>query len=212
MGINDLHSVDSYWNRDQRLRYAHIADHISRWRYCEISRYLHFMNNDNLVQRGDPAYDRLGKVRPLINHLTTKFKTLYEPSKEVAVDEAVIKFQGRLCLKQYMPMKPIKHEIEVWVLGDSANRYFSRLDVYCGKGEELVVFDNFFYKVSAPLCHTARGHIRMWNYQKGSQGVSTCIEGSTSREKVHTPIYNNTYNIIALLHVYTKIKQYYLYA
>lgn len=36
-------------------------------------------------------HDRLGKVRPLINHLSSKFSSLYDPSKDVAVDEAMIK-------------------------------------------------------------------------------------------------------------------------
>ena len=46
-------------------------------------------------------HDRLGKVRPLID-LSSKFSSLYDPSKDVAVDEAMIKFQGRSALKQYM--------------------------------------------------------------------------------------------------------------
>lgn len=51
------------------------------------------MDNDHLNPRGDPAHDQLGKARPLITHLSNKFETLYEPSKEVAVDEAMIKYQ-----------------------------------------------------------------------------------------------------------------------
>ena len=61
-------------------------------------------------------HDRLGKVRPLIDHLNREFCSLYGPSRDVAVDEA---FQGRSTLKQYMPMKPIKHGVKVWVLGGS---------------------------------------------------------------------------------------------
>ena len=46
----------------------------------------------------------------------------------------MIKFQGRSSLKQYMPKKPVKRGIKVWVLGDSKTGYFSKFDVYCGKG------------------------------------------------------------------------------
>ena len=46
---------------------------------------------------------------------------------EVAVDEAMIKFQGRSSLKQYMPLKPM------WVLADSYNGYFSKFEIYTGK-------------------------------------------------------------------------------
>ena len=59
--------------------------------------------------------------------------SLYNPSKELAVDEAMIKFQGRSSLKQYMPQKPIKRGIKVWVLADSKNGYFSRFEIYTGK-------------------------------------------------------------------------------
>ena len=51
----------------------------------------------------------------------------------------MIKFQGRSSLKQYMPKKPIKRGINVWVLGDSNNGYFSRFEVYSGRGEARVL-------------------------------------------------------------------------
>jgi len=69
-------------------------------------------------------------VRPLIDHLSQKFKSLYQVNREVAVDEAMIKFQGRSSLKQYMPLKPTKRGIKVWVLADSHNGYFSHFEVY----------------------------------------------------------------------------------
>ena len=106
--------------------------------FREISRYLHFVD-DHLASHGDPAHDRLGKVRPLITYLSNKFATLYEPSKEVAVDEAIINFQGCSNLKHYMPKKPTKCGIKVWIVGDSTNSYFfSRFDVYTGKRERRV--------------------------------------------------------------------------
>ena len=84
-------------------------------------------------------HNRLGKVRPLIDHLSSKFSLLYDPSKDVAVDEAMIKFQVHSALKQYIPMKPIKHGIKVWILGDSTNGYFSRFQEYTGRQENREV-------------------------------------------------------------------------
>ena len=136
MGIDHL-SVDDYWSKDPLLHDTQIADRIPRWCFCEISRYLHFVNNKDPVPRDNPTHDRLGKIQSLIDHLSSKFATLYDPSKNVAIDEAMIKFQGRSSLKQYMPMKPIKRGIKVWVLGDSSNRYFSRFNVYTGRNEPV---------------------------------------------------------------------------
>ena len=58
---------------------------------------------------------------------------MYQPHCEVSVDEAMIKFQGRSSLKQYMLLKPVKRGIEVWVLADSHNGYFQKFEVYSGK-------------------------------------------------------------------------------
>ena len=131
MGINSLPSLDDYWKWDSIFHYAPVADKISRERYREIARYLHFVDNSTLSQPGTPSYDRLGKVRPLLNYMQARFSAMYNPSRELSVDEAMIKFQGRSSLKQYMPKKPIKRGIKVWVLADRG--YFSRLEVYTGK-------------------------------------------------------------------------------
>ena len=112
-----LPSLEDYWKRDPVFHYLPIADHISRDHFQAISRCLHFVNNDTLVPRGQPGHDRWDKVWPVIDHLFQRFSDLYDPHCELAGDEVMIKFQGRSSLKQYTPMKPIKRDIKVWVLG-----------------------------------------------------------------------------------------------
>ena len=68
MGINVLPSIGDYWQRDKTLRYAPIADRITRDRFRYISRYLRFVDNSTLAPRGSPNYNRLGKVQPLIDY------------------------------------------------------------------------------------------------------------------------------------------------
>jgi len=133
MGINLLPSLEDYWKKNPVYHYAPVSDHISRDRFTEISRYLHFVDNSTLLPRTSPAYDRLGKVRPVLDHLQSRFSAVFTPAQDLAIDEAMIKFQGRSSMKQYMPMKPTKRGIKVWVLADSTNGYFSRLEVYTGK-------------------------------------------------------------------------------
>ena len=65
--------------------------------------------------------------------MQSRCDALYNPSKQLAINEAMTKFQGRSSLKQYMPQKPIKRGIKVWVLAESTNGFFSRLEVYTGK-------------------------------------------------------------------------------
>ena len=113
MGIAHLPALNDYWSTDPTLHYSPIADRISRDHFREISRYFHFVDNTTLPPRGSPGYDRLGEVRPVIDHLSKRFTDLYEPHRKVAVDEAMIKFTGRSTVKQYIPMKPIKRGIKV---------------------------------------------------------------------------------------------------
>ena len=133
MGITRLPSIDDYWKKDPLLHYSPIASRISRDRFREIRRYLHFVDNATITTPGSAGHDRLAKVRPLLTHITNKCRELYNPHKDVAVDEAMIKFQGRSSIKQYVPKKPVKRGIKVWVLADSENGYFHNLQVYTGK-------------------------------------------------------------------------------
>ena len=78
-----------------------------------------------------------------MEHKSTKFHELYDPHCEAAVDEAIIQFQGRSSLKQYMPNKPIKRGIKAWVLAESHNGYFPSFSCMLVKkgvqGPDLVV-------------------------------------------------------------------------
>ena len=132
MGINQQSSMDDYWKKDPIHNYKPIAQRISRDRFRDISRYLYFVDNTTLSQRGSAKYDKLGEICPLINHFQRKFSSAYNPNCEIAIDEAMITFQGQSSLKQYMPMKPIKRGIKVWVRADSNNGYFSQFEVYTG--------------------------------------------------------------------------------
>ena len=52
---------------------------------------------------------------------------------ESSIDEAMIPFQGRSSLKQYMPAKPVKQGIKVWCHADSHNGYLCEFQVYIGR-------------------------------------------------------------------------------
>ena len=61
----------------------------------------------------------------------------YNPHEQLSVDEAMIKFKGRLGFKQYMKAKPTKWGIKVFVLSDSTKGYVYRFQIYSGKNSSL---------------------------------------------------------------------------
>ena len=77
MGINQLPSLKDYWRKDKHFRYAPIADRIPRDNFFQILRFLHFVDNSTLLPRTDPNYDRLGKVRPIIEAVSEACKANY---------------------------------------------------------------------------------------------------------------------------------------
>ena len=132
MGINRLPEIRDYWSTDEALHYAPIADRISRDRFEEITRYLHFVDRNTLPARGEPNFSRLQRVDPIINHLKHRFKSTYYPHCQLSVDEAMIPFKGRSSMKQYLPLKPVKRGFKVWALADSLNGYLYDFNVYTG--------------------------------------------------------------------------------
>ena len=79
MAINHLPAIDDYWKRDLIYDYSPITGGISQDRFREKRRYLHFVNNETLAARGDAGCDRLGKMRPRIDHLSAHSQTVYAP-------------------------------------------------------------------------------------------------------------------------------------
>jgi hypothetical protein len=172
MGIVKLPRIYDYWSTNPIYHSYPIASRISRARFLEIKRYLHFVNTEELPNRGEEGYDRLGKIRPVVNVINEGMLRSYNPHRENAIDEAMIRFKGRSSLKQYVPKKPIRRGIKSWVRADSHNGYICQFEIYTGKdgnnvtrnlGESVVTkltrelvggnyhayFDNYF--TSVPL-------------------------------------------------------------
>ena len=132
-GIKQLPEVYSYWSRNQLLGVPEVQKIFPRNRFAKISQYLHLNDKRRELPRGHANHDKLFKVRPLLDSVVEAIKSEYRPSKNVSIDEAMIPFKGRLSLKQYMPLKPVKRGIKVWECADSSNGFICDLEIYTGK-------------------------------------------------------------------------------
>ena len=105
MGIVRLPTLRGYWKKDEVFHYSALAKRISRDHFLDLHRYLHFVDNSTLQPPWSPSYDKLGKVRPIINMISDCLAKISLPGKKISIDEAIIAFKGRSNLKQYMPQK-----------------------------------------------------------------------------------------------------------
>ncbi len=132
MGIVSLPETHDYWSTDPMLCHSWFRLVMGRDRFQQILRYIHLVDNTASVSRTDLHYDKLWKVRPILDVLTKTFEDLYYPHKQLSVDESMIGTKCRLSIIQYMPAKPTKWGIKVWVCSDAHTGYIYRFDIYTG--------------------------------------------------------------------------------
>ena len=82
------------------------------------------------------------EVRYLADVLATRFLELYNPHPQISVDESMIGTKCRLSFIQYLPKKPVKWGIKVWVCADAVNGYIYTFDVYCGANSTTAATSN----------------------------------------------------------------------
>ncbi|XP_033736559.1 piggyBac transposable element-derived protein 4-like [Pecten maximus] len=108
MGVTRKPSVKLYWSTDSYSETPLFARTMTRDRFSQILRYLHFADNDLEQERNSPTYDPLFKIRTLVSHLNENFVQEYVLRRRVTVDECMVPFKGKVHFKQYMRLKPQK--------------------------------------------------------------------------------------------------------
>ena len=181
MSLIPLSNSRHFWSLG--LRILQVSYILSRRRFEEIKRFIHFNNNSRMAPSGDDNFDRLFKVRPLLDHLREKYNSITMP-QTLCIDEQMIPFKGKSALKQYIPSKPHKYGYKVFILCSNKG-IIHDFEVYTGKIEppagepdlgassnivvrlskiipvdknQLLFFDNWF--TSVPLiCHLAKSKV-----------------------------------------------------
>ena len=128
IGIHELPQLAMYWDSDEFIGVEGFKKTIPKHRFMTLWKYLHLVDPTS-----EDRNDLHCKVRPLVTRLERGFAEAYTPGKNITVDEGLVKFNGRLSFKQYMPMKPDKFGIKVWLLADADTYYVPRFQVYLGK-------------------------------------------------------------------------------
>jgi hypothetical protein len=98
VGIHKLPYLHVYWNQHPLLG----APGITQCMPCDwfkkiiVLRYLHLNDNSQARPRNDPNYDKLHKVRPLLNNviISDNIQQAYIPHQQLSVDEAMVCLTG----------------------------------------------------------------------------------------------------------------------
>ncbi|XP_039907147.1 piggyBac transposable element-derived protein 4-like [Simochromis diagramma] len=82
------------------------------------------------------SYDKLAPIRAVWDEWCARLPAMYRPGPEVTVDERLVPFRGRCPFRQYMPSKPARYGIKIWVACDARSSYAWKMQVYTGKPDK----------------------------------------------------------------------------
>ena len=193
MGVVRRPSYRDYWSSNPQLRDSFIASLMPVNRFGWFLTNLHLNNNVLQPKSGEPNYDKLYKLRPLLETLSRTYREYYNPGQYQSVDESMIKFKGRSSIKQYMPQKPIKRGYKVWVRADETG-FVCQFQIYTGKientrelnlgkrvvedltkelvgGNHKVFFDNFFTSVDLMIALKQKNIYGCGTVRRGRVGL-----------------------------------------
>ena len=89
----------------QFTRCSSISEIMSVKRFETIKRFFHVSDNNKMPKKGEPDFDLLYKVRPIVNSLLEICRKILQEECQ-SIDEQIVPTKSRAPIRQYLPMKP----------------------------------------------------------------------------------------------------------
>ena len=70
--------------------------------------------------------------------MLSRFKELYRPNTNLAIDEGTLLWRGRLSFRVFNPQKPVRYGIRSYIMSDSETGFCLDIIPYCGESAALV--------------------------------------------------------------------------
>ena len=131
MGVVKKPVIKLYWSTKAMMATPFYSEALPRDRFLQILSNMHFANNAD-----DDGNDRLFKIRHVVETIISNFRETFTPYQNIATDESLLKFHGRLGFKRYNPYKKARFGIKVYKVCQSsgpAAGYTWNMKIYCGQ-------------------------------------------------------------------------------
>ncbi|XP_015907361.3 piggyBac transposable element-derived protein 3-like [Parasteatoda tepidariorum] len=110
-GYHILPREKMYWENAPDVGTTLVSQAMSRKRYFDIKKYLHF-NDNTAIDSSDLFY----KVRPIYELLNESIQQFGVFSEHLSIDERLVRYFGKHGCKMYMKGKPVKFGYKLWIL------------------------------------------------------------------------------------------------
>ncbi|CAL4160674.1 unnamed protein product [Meganyctiphanes norvegica] len=105
-----------YW--DTEVEATAVMDYMRVRRWEQIKHYIHFSDDKEAVAKGQPGYDPISKIRPLIDLLNNKFNAI-TMTENVSIAEQMIPYYGTKGPRTYVKGNQNPWGFRVWALADN---------------------------------------------------------------------------------------------
>lgn len=134
MSLYRYPSVEKYWGRNA---FQAVKSAMTSKQFYTIRKYLRFNNIELMKKRIEEGYDPLFKIRPVVNFLNARFDSVPKQPR-LCVDEQMCATKMRSRFRQYMPKKPHKWGMKLFVLCDSTG-FSYKFEIYHGAGDNTIL-------------------------------------------------------------------------
>ncbi|XP_029941039.1 piggyBac transposable element-derived protein 4-like isoform X2 [Salarias fasciatus] len=136
-GLVQVHARSDMWCKEWPYNFGFPGSSMTRDRFEAIFWSLHLCSIEedeaNKRRKGTSAHDRLVKIKPLYNQIITACTSLYQPGREITINERMVASKARIGFRQYMKDKPTRFGYKLFVLADSSTGYTWNFFIYQGK-------------------------------------------------------------------------------
>ncbi|XP_070193310.1 piggyBac transposable element-derived protein 4-like isoform X1 [Littorina saxatilis] len=133
MGVVSKPTERSYWSTNSIMETPFFNKVMPRDRFLALFTFWHLNDNEEAPLPGSPDYDKLYKIQPFFSHLQERFSSVYYPEENMAVDESVMPWRGRVAWRQFIANKPCRYGMKLYCLYESSSGYIVKMKMYTGK-------------------------------------------------------------------------------
>ena len=157
-------NIKEYWNNSRLLCTPGIQE------LFEYSRFRQLYNSLSLRPRGNDDVDDILKIKRIRDRVILNSQKLYQPERELSVDECMIPFSGKHRWRVFLKSKPVKYGFKAYVLAEASSGYVLNWHIHTGDPRTCASEEKSTFKIIRRLClpYSYLGHhIYMDRYYSG---------------------------------------------
>ncbi len=155
MGVIKKTSLRHYWSTDPLLQTPFFGTLFSQDCFLLLLHCLHFTNSARVSH-----HDPLHKIRRVFTAITSSFRHVFVPYKDLCVDESLMKWKGRLAFRHYIPTKRSRFGVKFFILCDVLTGY---VVIYTGSTTDICLYEGLGISGSVVMTllapYLGKGHV-----------------------------------------------------